>query len=242
MMEITLEHTERAECEAFLALYECAPREVREQLGLAAAHIGPMYVFRMRAIDSLLFNRTVWLDPAPAADILPAVLAWYRDGGGRRFQLQLGGADVPDAIVAMVHDAGGVETDAPWAKFAALTADVARNDIAGLEITAVGAADRAAWARMTRTAFAMPPLFEVWLEAFSRLDAASAWLGRQDGQPAAGGVLYGHGETGWLGLGCTLAAHRGRGWQRRWRGRRAHDRRGRGHGLRRGMRDGLRRD
>ena len=73
--------------------------------------------------------------------------------------------------------------------------------------------DARRYAQTTRIAFTVPPVFEAWLERFVALPAVHAFLGRQDGEPAAAGLYYRHGDFAWIGLGATLPAYRGRGWQ-----------------------------
>jgi GNAT superfamily N-acetyltransferase len=212
MNDIGTLHTEIAEGETWLAMYACAPPAVREQLGIDCTRVGSVYAFRMRALDALQFNRAIWVAPTVDAAIVDDVCRWYAAAGTPRFQLQLGAASIAQEVADVVRARGGVETDAPWAKFASPTAG-AKPPPGGMRIEPVDATTRMHYAQATRMAFGMPPVFDVWLAAFAGLPDAHAFLGWQNGEPAAAGLWYRHGDTAWLGLGATVPAYRGRGWQ-----------------------------
>jgi GNAT superfamily N-acetyltransferase len=75
-------------------------------------------------------------------------------------------------------------------------------------------AEAEAFGQAVAEGFGLPPFLAAWL---SRLVGRPGWschLALDGGQIAGAGALYRQGRTAWLGLGCVLPAHRGRGLQR----------------------------
>jgi GNAT superfamily N-acetyltransferase len=61
--------------------------------------------------------------------------------------------------------------------------------------------------------FEMPDLFRDWLERLPARDDWHCFVAFEAAEPAGAGALYVTGKIGWLGIGATVPAHRGKGAQ-----------------------------
>lgn len=83
----------------------------------------------------------------------------------------------------------------------------------GLRIEEAGAGRATAFGAIVAAAFEMPPDFAPWMAALADRPGWTALLALDGDEPVGAAALFVHGGEGWLGMGATVPAHRGRGAQ-----------------------------
>ncbi len=182
---------ERAEAAAFEDMYAAAPPD----LGATARRVDGALVLETPALPVVSFNRAFAID-AMTDELLALPTT-----------LQIA-PDLPtDPLVAR-----GLTERVHWAKV--IRGPVPPSPVnTGLEVRELEPGDGEAFGRVVAAAFEMPPLAVPWLAALIGRDGWRIY-GSYDGERIVGaGALHVEGEVGWLGIGATLASHRGRGGQ-----------------------------
>jgi GNAT superfamily N-acetyltransferase len=161
------------------------------------------------------FNRVIGLGVAePATEALVgAVLERYRTAGVGEFWVHLNPAARPAKLADWLTEHGlALPPRRSWAKFLrGVERSVPR--ASELPIRQALPRDAEAVAKVACAAYGMPPFLAPW---FAALGGRPGWrfvVAEANGSIAATGAAFVHGNTAWLGVGSTLAEHRGRGAQ-----------------------------
>ena len=203
---------ERIERDAWADLYAAAPDHVRATLGVEARRIGESLIMICPGIDNLQFNRVNGLGvftPARGEEIDEAIAAFDAAGvkdwvihfadGAENFELASAPRDLSPHPCA-------------WAKFARDTAP--GNQIATvLQIREVGADEADRFGETAAEGFGMPQVVGDWLSALPGREKWKCFVAFDGAAPVGAGALFIDGANAWLGIGATLAGHRGRGAQ-----------------------------
>ncbi len=203
---------ERVERDAWADLYAAAPDHVRRGLRLESRRIGENQLLVCAGIDNLQFNRLNGLGvftPARGEEVDEAIAAF--DAAG-----------VKDWVIHFADEAEGVELAcaprelAPhpraWAKFAR-DATPASEVGTVLQIREVGVDEADRFGETAAEGFGMPQIVGDWLSALPGREKWKCFVAFDGAARVGAGALFIDGENAWLGIGATLAEHRGRGAQ-----------------------------
>ena len=194
---------ERGELEAFRDMFAVAP----EGVGAGFAMFGEALAIRLAAVPAPLLNRVMGL----GGDVEDAELDSLEEffPAGIRYYVQV----TPDARALSDRLAErGFTPDYHWQKFARPVEPLPLRGTE-LRIAEVGADRGGDFAAAFVGGYGVPSGLAPW---FERMPGRSGWrcfVGYAGDEPAAAGALFLSGTTGWLGLGATVPAHRGRGGQ-----------------------------
>jgi hypothetical protein len=202
---------EFAEADAMIDFYASAPPAFARDAALITQCVGSLRVFAVASVPSAFFNRVIGLgvaEPATPA-MLDAAIALLENAGSRHFMVQLAPharpADVSQWLVARGFVAGQ-----NWAK-------MRRGDEpppearCTLRLEEVGAEYADAFAAIALDAFSLPSVLGHMTGAHLGKPGWRNYLAFDGVRPVAGGSMRIVGDIGWIGLGATLASHRGRG-------------------------------
>jgi len=219
---------EMAEFEARANYYLNAPEEFRQELRLDARRVGSLLVMMIPGIDSEFFNRIVGFglrEPATETMIDDAVAVLHKTGC-RNFTIQVSPAAEPEQIGEWLL-ARGFTAVKPTAKLH--RGDRAWPDHSTtLRVEAIGEDHASAFADLILTIFHMPAVLHPLMKGSVGQPNWRHYLAFDGFQAVAAGALYMHGDTGWIGFGCTLESHRRHGAHQAIMARRINDGRARG--------------
>jgi GNAT superfamily N-acetyltransferase len=196
---------ELGELEAFRDLYAAAP----PGLGARSLELDGALCLRLEPLSAVtMFNRALGLGVGlPATDarldealaFLEGVLAYVTVAP------EAEPADLGERLAAR-----GLKPDRGWTKFTRSTAGPpAADTVLRVERDQQGEAFAEAAAR----GFEVPDLFLDWLARLPARDGWQCFVAFDGGAPAAAGALYVTGTVGWVGIGATVPAQRGKGGQ-----------------------------
>jgi GNAT superfamily N-acetyltransferase len=203
---------ERVERDAWADLYEAAPDHVRAALGVQSRRIGETLLLVCGGIDSLQFNRLNGLGvftPARGEEIDEAVAAFDAAGVG---DWVIHFAEGADAVELACAARGLVPHPMSWAKFAR-EASPAMEVATVLQVREVGANEADRFGETVAEGFGLPQVMGDWLSALPGRDKWKCFVAFDGEAPVGAGALFIDGANAWLGMGATLADHRGRGAQ-----------------------------
>jgi GNAT superfamily N-acetyltransferase len=188
--------TEFAELAAMVDLFAAAPQEARAE----SARAGEALAMRLPTMPRVReLNRIVGLSSLRELDALEPL---YGEGHVLVSLDPETGLDAP-------LEGRGYDRGYPWHKF---VRGVEPYD-ATSSLSVQEARAPLDFGRAFADGYGLPEPAASWL---ARLVGRAGWhcfVGYADDEPVAAGVLYVAGETGWLGMGATLPAARGRGGQ-----------------------------
>jgi GNAT superfamily N-acetyltransferase len=203
---------EGIESATWAEVWDASPDALREKLDMSYEHEGLRLVIRAGKVPSWLFNRMtgVGLDAPAQREQVEAQLDRF---------LALG---VPFGV-CLVRQAQPVEI-AEWLEARGLvhtttlarmvrTTDALPVSEAPVTIRAVGREDAELFASTVVTCFGMPDFCVDWFGRLCGRDGWRSYLAFDAGEAVGAGALCVHGRVGWLGFGCTVPSHRGRGIQ-----------------------------
>ena len=196
---------ERGELEAFRDFYAAAPPE----LGADMKAVGGALCLRLEPLSTVtMFNRVLGLgigEPASEAQ-LDEALGFLRG-------VQAYVTVAPEAVPADLGEqlaARGLAPDRGWTKFSRSTDDPPQAST-GLRVERDDRGE--AFAEAATHGFEMPDLFLGWLRRLPGREGWQCFVAFDGDAPAAAGALYVTGEVGWIGIGATIPAQRGKGGQ-----------------------------
>lgn len=201
------EHLERL---VLAELHAAAPLPVRERMGLRLETIGSALATVASHERSILWNRVIGLGVgAPAGpDDLQRIFDLYERAGVARFFLHWHpGARPPDLRDRMAE--AGLEKARGWMKFERDASPPPAVDT-GLRVERVGPEWAPDFGRIVADAF---DFNEAAGEAVAALNGRPGWhqfMSFDGKEPAGTGVLFVSEGLGWLDLGATRPAFRGR--------------------------------
>jgi len=204
---------ERIEADAVASMTLAAPAAVAAGLQLHVVADEGVVSVLAAAVDVLQFNRVVALGvdrPATEAQLDRLIVA-ARDRGVRRLIVHAAPNAAPTELTTWLHDRGA-RLHNRWVRHWRRT-DGPPDAPTALRIAPIDAGTAVAFGVVITSSFGMPPALVPWLAA---LATRPGWhvLGAFDGDAlVAGATFYAQPPYAWLGLGSTLAEHRGRGAQ-----------------------------
>lgn len=192
-------------------LYAAAP----PALGLTSLAVGGATVLVAPTLPITYFNRVIGLGngaPATAADIERAMDA-YKAAGVGAYWVHLAPSARPRELAAQLERRGfALAQRRSWAKFlrSVQVPPSARTD---LRLREAGPEDAESVAAVVCSAYGMPAAIGPWFGGLIGRPGWRVWVAQDAGRIVASGALFVHGDTGWIGVGATLAEHRGHGAQ-----------------------------
>jgi GNAT superfamily N-acetyltransferase len=192
---------ERAEAEAFGDVYEAA--------GWPLLRIAGAVCCASSGVGSFMFNRAIalGLERTPSDAELDEIDAFFR-AAGVRYSVSIPPGCAPD-LEPRLRDRG-FDDGYAWMKFSR-GVETAPGRETSLEIEETRDAD--AFAHVVTAAFDFPPDVAGSLAIVAGRPGWHLFLAREGGEPAGAGALFLHKGAGWLGVGGTVPAHRGKGAQ-----------------------------
>jgi hypothetical protein len=200
----TLEAVER---DAWLDMFEAAPPPFATAAGPACRRFGEASGFAIRAAPTMQFNRIQGIDVGAGEPArLDAMLAWLKANCSPVWTLQVIAPD--EAALAR----RGLAPVGSWTKFAraAGAAPAASTD---LTIRRVGPDQASDFGAMVQAGFGAPPPFALWAAQLAGRARWTTYVAYDRETPVAAAAMYFERDMAWLGLGCCLPSHRGRGAQ-----------------------------
>jgi hypothetical protein len=199
------------EARACADLYAAAPSSMN-----ASAHeAGGVTVLCIPSLPVSYFNRVIGLgneSVASEAD-LDLIAAGFSAAGVAEYWIQVSPGARPVELPAMLSARGfAPPARRSWSKFLRSTSAPPAAK-AELSIGLAQAEDAPSVANVITTAYGMPAAIASWFIGMVGRPRWQVWVVKRDGAIVATGSLYIDGKYGWLGVGATLAEHRGRGAQ-----------------------------
>lgn len=201
------EHLERLALED---LHAAVPDAVRRQLRLQSAAVGTARVSVSAREPSILWNRVIGLGVgAPAEpDDLGHIHEIYERAGVARYFLHLHPGAQPPELRDWLAGTGLVKTRG-WMKFVRDTSPPPEVRTS-LRVERAGPDRAADFGRIVATAFEQNEAIGEVLAAVNGRRGWHQFLSFDGDEPAGAGVLFIHEGFGWLDMGATLPAVRGR--------------------------------
>ena len=205
---------ERIEAAAALDLVHTLSPATRERYGAYAERIGESgVVVGMRRLDVPMFNRAfaLGLDGGVVADeTLDRIQERYA-AGGVKFLVQVTLGAETDELRARLEGRGLRRAD-NWVKVHR-GADPPPHLHTDLRVEQVGPEWARPFGEVVCAGFGLPLEHGVLTHGLLGAPGWRQYLAFDGDTPVAAGALLVQGQTAWLGLGATLASHRGRGGQ-----------------------------
>jgi hypothetical protein len=188
---------ERAEAEAFASIMSAA--------GLPVTRVAGAVCFAAPGIPDIQLNRVAGLgvERDPTDDELDEIEAFFR-GHGSRFAVSVTPGALHDRLLARGYTAGYA-----WMKF---QRDASPAQAVETDFTVEETTDGAAFGAVVAEAFGIPHATGFFSGAVGR-PGWTLFLARDGDEVAGGAALFLADGVGWLGIGGTRAAFRGRGAQ-----------------------------
>lgn len=202
-----LDELDRIEREAWSDMFAASPPPFTAGAGLASRGFDGATAFAIRAAPAIQFNRAQVASLERLSDsALDAVLDWLIGNCGPVWALQTASPDTSRLA------ARGLRAASSWTKFRRPSAD-APEAATALEIRAVDPSKAQDFGATVQAGFGAPPPFAFWAAALVGRPRWTTYVAYDGSVPVAAAALFVDGGTGWLGLGCCLPSHRGRGAQ-----------------------------
>lgn len=214
-----------AEAAAYADLYDAAPPDLRQALGLRVEWRDGITALVAPGLPTPMFNRAIGLGMAHPAtqDDVGWLQRLYRDAGVGPWWLHRNPHALPDDFLARLRVAGYADARRrSWAK-------VLRGTAPAPAVASDLAVDEPARARWDETAaciaqvFGLPPPAAGWLAALHGRPRWRVYAAADGGHVVGGACMYVDGGVAWLGMGSVLESHRRRGGQRALMARRIAD-------------------
>lgn len=204
---ITNAALEAIERDAWLDLFAAAPPSFAIGAGLSCGRFGEAAGFAIQAAPTMQFNRMQGIDVGAGEPArLDVMLAWLKDNCGPVWALQIIAPDEADMARRGLAPVGS------WTKFArpAGAPPPASTD---LTIRRVGSDRASDFGAMVQTGFGAPPPFALWAAQLAGRAGWTTYVAYDGEAPVAAAAMFVERDLAWLGLGCCLPSHRGRGAQ-----------------------------
>jgi GNAT superfamily N-acetyltransferase len=204
---------EQIEADTWESVWQAAPEELREKLGMSYERDGLAAVFRASKAPSWFFNRMMGFGlegPAQREAVQSQI---------DRFLAQatpFGACIVEEATPAELPrwlEENGLARTTTLARMVRSTENLPDSD-SSVSIHQVGSDEARHFAETTARGFGLPDFCVNW---FGRLCGREGWhlfLAYDASRPVASGALRVHGEIGWIGFGSTHPEYRGQGVHR----------------------------
>jgi hypothetical protein len=211
---VTAAMSDAIEGAAWTDLYAAAPPAISRALGLKALRVADAHVFIARSLPVSLFNRAFGLGNTQAVtdSDVDAVLRAFEDNGATHPWIQSGPASSAKELPTWLESRGLRLVPRAWAMMQREN-EPAPEIATELTIRPVASEHAMQLAKVLAIAHGMPSALAEWTVV---LIGRPGWHGYAawDGDAiVAGGMLFIDGTRGWLGLGGTIPAYRGRGAQ-----------------------------
>lgn len=199
-----LEHIER---EAWLDMFAAAPPAFVAGAGLASHRGADVAAFAIKAAPAVQFNRAQVAAPDLLSDAdLDILLGWLEGHCGPVWALQT----VADESGRLAER--GLAATGSWTKFQRSCADPLE-PVTDLRIEVAGPDRAQDFGGAVQQGFGAPPPFALWAGALAGRPRWTAYVAYDGAMPVAAAALFMANGIGWLGMGCCLPSHRGRGAQ-----------------------------
>ena len=204
---------ENVEYSAYADFYRAAPADIRAAYAIDVHPVGMTTCLTCHGVEpAAVFRRAVGLGVGRAAaePELDDVLA-RMNSLGQRYVVPVAPQSQPAALASWLEQRGFAPGYA-WMKFSR-PCHGAPQAASELEIRVVGHDLRIEFGRVVAEGFGMSAALAPWI---GQLTGRANWvcvMAFAGSTPVAAGAVYVDGEYAWLGLGATLASHRGRGGQ-----------------------------
>jgi GNAT superfamily N-acetyltransferase len=204
---------ETVEYSAYADFYRAAPADIRAAYAIDVHSVGAATCLNCKGVEpAAVFRRAVGLGVgrAVAEAELDDVLA-RMNTLGQRYVVPVTPQSQPPALASWLEKRGFTRGYA-WMKFSR-PCGAAPHTSSELEIRVVGPELGVEFGRVVAQGFGMPAALAPWI---GQLAGRANWvcvMAFAGATPVAAGAVYIDGEFAWLGLGATLASHRGRGGQ-----------------------------
>lgn len=210
------------EAEAWAALFAVMPPPMRAHAGARVERVRGAALLVAPGIPTPYFNRAIGLglEGDVTEDDVAAIADAFARAGSKASNIHLapyarsrsGGVD---EVRGWLRARGYAPMSARprWAKFLR-GAEAPPAFACSLEVRKATPADAEPLAKALVAAHDMPPPMAAWTAAMVGAPHVTMFALTDAGAIVGGGLLYARGEHAWLGLGGTLASHRGRGGQK----------------------------
>ena len=204
------------ERDAWLDLFDAAPANVREMLGLSSSRMSGMGLLASTTIPINELNRAmaVGVDRQPSERELDEAIAWLDGHAAVGWALQVAdrvdGAET-DALLTQ----RGLQVVGPgWAKFVQrLPAAASLVEGAALRTRPATAETGRSFGRLVQAGFGLPDVTVDWFAALVGRPGWQCFVASVNDQPAGGAAMFVAGNAAWGGMAATLPTFRGRGVQ-----------------------------
>ncbi len=224
------DHLEVIEREAFVDWFSAAPPETVASLGIDWTCVGTGILLAVRGIPTKAYNRAQGLGiGAPVTDTeLEATIEWLRANSDPAWVIDLASGNLSGHLDDRLR-ARGLFPDGGFAKFQRPAVVLQNTRPTTLSVREVGKSEASDFGNVAQTAAGLPRGYASWYSALVGRAGWRMYVAYDGPVPAATGSLFAKDGWGWLAMGTTLPAYRGRGAQSTIIARRVND--GIAHGL-----------
>jgi len=204
---------ELGETRAWADLYAAMPDGLRSHLGAEIVEWEAAAVFRMRGIDYADFNRVVGLgvrSQVAQGDVERAV-SCLRGSSIRQFLVHLAPSQQQEQLREWCRGLG-LKPKRSWVKLFRRR-ERPHELKADFDVREVVAGDARHVGDVACSGFGMPAALSEWIAGLVGRHGWRHFLAWEGDMPVAGGSLFLHGKTAWLGLASTRPEKRRRGAQ-----------------------------
>jgi GNAT superfamily N-acetyltransferase len=204
---------EAAELDAFADILAAAPPALRETFGLMSARIAGALAIASHTLEKRMYNHVFSLgvsSPVTGAD-LDAIEAFFSRAHSPSCRISLAPGANGEGLAAAL-ESRGFRPEAPWLRLCRDTSPCERPE-AAYAVRELAPADGLAFGLLVTSTFAHPEAVAPWLAALAGRERWRVFGAFDADALVACGALHVSGDAGWLGLGATHQAHRGRGAQ-----------------------------
>ncbi len=204
---------ESAESKAWMSYYTCAPLEFALKYRVGLLCVGSAWITMMAGVDSWFFNRiySLGLEKVASEAMLDEAIGVLESAGCPEYTVQLS----PRAQPAQLADwlkSRGMKFRSNWAKMYRGN-DPAPSPQTDLRIRQVREESADAFGRILLETFEMPLILLPMMACHLGKPGWVNSLGFDAEEPVATASMFIADDVAWLGMGSTLASHRGRGAQ-----------------------------
>ncbi len=214
---------ESAESKAWMSYYVCAPLEFTLKYRVSVLCVGSAWITMMPGAASWFFNRinSLGLEGAASEATLDEAIAVVESAGCTEYTVQLSPRAQPAELGDWLQERG-MRVRSNWAKMYRGN-DPAPSPRTDVRIEQVAEESAAVFGGILLDTFEMPRVVLPMMACHLGKPGWINYLGFDGEKPVATASMFISDDVAWLGMGSTLASHRGRGAQSAMFARRIED-------------------
>jgi hypothetical protein len=206
---------ELVERDAWLDLFEAAPRDCAERFGIKSKQLGEVGLLASREIPIVEFNRAMGVGVSrPATErALEEASAWLQTSAAKGWALQVSPVAQTNLVGDWLHRRAMAPSGTGWAKFERDAAPIRYVRASEVHVRPVNAANSGEFGRVVQAGFGLPAGTATWFAALFGRPGWHLYLAYAGNIPVGSGAAFVRHDLAWLGIDATIADYRRHGAQ-----------------------------